>query len=151
MCILDGSAMPGNSGEDRCPVPQEAQSKQARSVEEMLDNPDKGAECKSVARHKRWGRHSLLGARAIITRAECNRVETGWLVDRCPRCEPNLDPFSARTMGARQARRQRRGIVGDDEVSRIEKRSNRGAHRVAQIAISGHDEEPGGSPAWAVC
>jgi hypothetical protein len=54
-----------------------------------------------------------------------------------------LDGFAARAMCARQGRWQRRRIVGDDEVARLEERGERRARQMTDAAYHVGDQELG--------
>ena len=81
MRVLDRPAVSSKPGKDGRVITYETQSKQAGMVEQTFDNPDKRTEREVVAWRKGWWRHSIFGARAMITRAERDGGELCRIMD----------------------------------------------------------------------
>jgi hypothetical protein len=80
MRVLDRPAVSSKPGKDGRVIAQETQSKQAGMVEQTFDNPTSGPSA-AVAWRKGWWRHSIFGARAMITRAERDGGELCRIMD----------------------------------------------------------------------
>ena len=114
--------------------PSNASSNQPRMPEHALDDRGERAEPQAIAGVQRRRRRSPLGRRAMVPRAEGHRDEPPHPLprQRAAPGQPHLDGGRRRFVLAGQAGRQRRGVVGDDDVA--------GPHQVRQIARAAMDD-----------
>ena len=98
----------------------ERQLDQPRMPEHALDHGVERAEPKSIAGEQRRRQRPLFGRRAMVPGTEDHRDEAAHPLprQRAAPGQPHLDGGRRRLVLARQAGRQRRGVVGDDDVSR---------------------------------
>jgi hypothetical protein len=114
-------------------------------AEQSLDARAQGAEDEPVAGRERRRHGAVFGARAEVARAEDDGAEAinVFGLERGAGGESHFDSRSRSRVNAPQARGERRGVVGDDEVSAAQVFDEGGARRVADSAARVNDEEFG--------
>ena len=117
--VLDRPTVPGDAGADRIGSAGEAQLDQARCGDDAKDGCRERPERERVADLERRRQRPVLGARAPVAGAEDDGREGRDVVsrERATAGEANLDRRAGRAVSAGETRRQRRGVVGDDEVA----------------------------------
>jgi hypothetical protein len=85
MCVLDWPPVLRKAGQDRCGFAQEPESKQARMIEQMLDDGGQWTEREAITGREWRRRRTIFRAGAMITAAKRNRRELSRVVMRYPR------------------------------------------------------------------
>ena len=144
MRVLDRPAVPRQPGQHCGAAAGEAQLDKAGMAEQTLDDGGERPEpAGGRPATRRGGGGAVFRARAMIAGAEGDGDEAGGIAERHPAGEPDLDRLAARGMRAAEARRQGRGVVGDDQIAGREQARQRGARQMRHAAVRVDGEQPG--------
>ena len=113
-------------------------------VEQAFDRSNERAELELISRREQRRRRAVLRQHAMIACAENDRDKSRGITEGQPAGEPCLDGFVSWVVHALQARGQRRRVVGDDEVGRLEQGGQGGARQMRDHAVMVGDEQLGG-------